>query len=276
MTNELANNSSSRGSTPVIWVGVHTAEGPVGKGAAQNLLAFFKRSTSSSCHAIADDDVLLDNLVPYARSAWTLRNGNSRSDNIELCGLAGWSRAEWLQHPGLIKNCAKWVASRCKARGIPLTHIGAAGVRSRSEGVIGHVDYTNGTGDGTHWDPGPGFPWDIMLSQANAILHPSSTPQEDDDVSVADVKTALAEVLHITDLAVPAGQANNNKLYAALLGAAQTQFNEENATQNAIAALNSVIANVSAAEDIDVDTTAQIAQDVRAILAKLGVNDPPQ
>jgi hypothetical protein len=188
MASELSSKSSSRNGADVIWLAVHTAEGPTDElpddpaldsGSARQLLRYFQRDdVRASSHAIADDDLLLDDLVPYSRASWTLRGGNPRSDNIELCGMAGWSRAQWLKHPGLLNNCARWLASRAKARGWrSLKFIGTQGVRDRETGVIGHVNYTEGTGDGTHWDPGPGFPWDYVIPKANAYL--TGTPTEE-------------------------------------------------------------------------------------------------
>lgn len=165
--------SSSRGSTRVKWIVVHTAEG-IRK--ASDLKAFFDRSTVSSAHAVADDSTLLDNLVPYERAAWTLRNGNEESDNLELCGFASWSRETWInEHHGMLEKAAEWIRSRCRARGIPMVKLSAADVRAGKSGVIGHVDYTNGMQDGTHWDPGPGFPWDVVMDLAT-----SETEQEED------------------------------------------------------------------------------------------------
>jgi hypothetical protein len=120
---------------------------------------------------------LLDNLVPYDRAAWTLRNGNSRSDNLELCGFAAWSRSEWLNnHQGMLNNAAAWIRSRCQARGIPIRKLDPAAVSRGEAGVIGHVDYSNGTHDGDHWDPGPGFPWDVVISRAAGGGSPSTPP----------------------------------------------------------------------------------------------------
>lgn len=171
-------NSSSRGHTRVIWVVVHTAEG-IRK--ASDLKAFFDRSTSSSAHAVADDHTLLDALVPYDRASWTLRNGNSRSDNLELCGFASWSREEWLNHHrGMLFNAALWIRRRCLARGVPIVKLSPADVRAGKAGVIGHHDYTVGTGDGTHWDPGPGFPWDIVIKAARGAT------TKENDVELTD------------------------------------------------------------------------------------------
>lgn len=161
----MAFKSSSRNGARVIWIAVHTAEGAT---TAANLKAYFDRaSTQASSHAIADDNVLWEALVPYDRASWTLRNGNPKSDNLEITGFAKWSRAEWLQHMGMLRNTAQWIRNRCRARGIPMVKLSPADVRAGKAGVIGHVDYTNGTGDGTHWDPGPNFPWDLVMQMAN-------------------------------------------------------------------------------------------------------------
>lgn len=196
MAGELSGKSSSRNGVEVIWLAVHTAEGPtddmpadpaLDSGSARQLLRYFQRAdVRASSHAIADDDELLDDLVPYGRASWTLRGGNARSDNIELCGMAGWPRSTWLKHVGMLNNCARWIASRVKARpGIPVRFIGTGGVRSYDRGVIGHVNYTEGTGDGTHWDPGPGFPWDYVIGKAAAYL--TGTPIKEDTLSAEDV-----------------------------------------------------------------------------------------
>lgn len=175
-------HSSDRDGRTVLWVTVHTAEG-IRK--ASDLVAFFNRSTTSSCHAVADDKALIDNLVPYDRAAWTLRAGNARSDNLELCGFASWTHDEWMtEHRGMLDHAAAWIRARCLARHIPIHKIGPADVRAGRAGVIGHADYTTGTGDGSHWDPGPGFPWAYVIAKANADPTPVPTYTEDSDMQL--------------------------------------------------------------------------------------------
>jgi hypothetical protein len=169
---ELEAQSSSRNGAAVLWIVIHTAEGPTDEfpsrpdldaGSAEDLLAFFRGKTDRSCHAIADDDKLLDRLVDYSRAAWTLRNGNPRSDNLEMCGLASWSRAEWLTHKGMLSNAARWVAGRLKARQMPVHRVTVAECAARTaRGYMDHNTYTVATKDGTHWDCGPNFPWDVF------------------------------------------------------------------------------------------------------------------
>lgn len=187
----MAFGSSSRGGQRIIWVAVHTAEGAT---TASSLRNFFDGNSNASCHTIIDAGSTLD-IVPRSRAAWTLRNGNSRSVNAELCAFAKWSRAQWLSS-GTVNGCrnprvivsrtAAWVRRECVASGVPMVKLTAADVRAGRSGVIGHVDYTNGTGDGSHWDPGPNFPWDIVMAEVRQGSN--ATTEDDMPLSNADIK----------------------------------------------------------------------------------------
>jgi hypothetical protein len=167
-------SSSARGTRPVTLAAVHTAEGAR---RARDLLAYYDDHPVSS-HAIADADELIDNIVPYSRASWTLRSGNPISDNLEICGFARWNRSQWLstytvdgcKNPRqMLRNVAKWVYRRAKARGLPLRRLTHAQIRAGAKGVIMHHDWTLAMNDGTHWDTGPGFPFDILWSDIQAL-----------------------------------------------------------------------------------------------------------
>ncbi len=239
--------SSSRGGARVIWVAVHTAEGAR---TAEDLRAYFARSTTSSAHAVADDTTLLQSLVPYDRAAWTLRNGNARSDNLELCGFADWTRDEWIeQHGGMLHAAATWIRSRCKARGIPIRKLTPAQVGAGWSGVIGHVDYTNGTGDGTHWDPGPGFPWDIVMALARGET--VALDNADKDYIFDQINRGLRELAH-GNPDVAHNRANNIR---------DTKF----AVGTVLAAVNALTAKVDAGFANLSDDEATIVAAVREI-----------
>lgn len=158
-------NYSSRNGAPVYWLAVHTAEGAR---TVESLGWFFRSIPNASSHA-GIDDTKVAFYVNTRYSAWTLRNGNPYSDNLELCGFAEWSPAEWQDHPVMLENCAWWLAMRAKERDIPLKKLSPREVGQRKAGVIGHADYTYGTGDGTHTDPGVNFPWEQVIWRAREI-----------------------------------------------------------------------------------------------------------
>lgn len=231
---ELQAQSSSRGNVPVLWITIHTAEGPTDEfpsrpdldaGSADDLLRFFEGKTDRSCHAICDDDKIIDDLVSYDRAAWTLRNGNPRSDNLEMCGLASWSRAEWLTHDGMLRNCARWVTKRLKARYIEPKRLSIADVRTWSKrGYMDHNTYTQATGDGTHWDVGPDFPWDVFGNYVTSFY-----TESEDDVTPDEVKSAVREVFNLPDtgMALPYGQSHTGNVFRTLVSLAQTGYNKD-------------------------------------------------
>lgn len=164
----MALRRESRGGTKVIWLCLHTSEGG---GTARQLRDADWWEGSS--HAISDTTELLtaaQGCVDPAFAAWTLRNGNHRSENIEQIGQAKWTREHWLtERMPQLRLTAQWLANRSKARGIPLTYVGVAGVKARTAGVIQHNDYSVGTGDGDHWDCGPNYPIDVVIDLARDL-----------------------------------------------------------------------------------------------------------
>jgi hypothetical protein len=169
--------SSSRGGARVRWLAVHSTEGIMRAADLRDWQAW-----PGSSHASADATGTLlepdDGFVPYERAAWTLRNGNPVSENLELCALARWTRAEWLARPALLEACAVWLARRSRATGVPLRKLTVEQVAAGWAGVIDHDDYTDATGDGTHWDVGASFPWDLVIPRARAILDPPAPTPE--------------------------------------------------------------------------------------------------
>lgn len=173
-------NRSRRSGAPVRLVCIHTAEGAR---TVESLGRYFQNASVQASSHVGIDDRGIEQYVPYTEASWTLRSGNSVSDNAELCGFARWSRAEWVtQHEQMLRRTAAWIAERCAARGIPLRKLTPEQVRRGEAGVIGHHDWTVGMRDGTHTDPGPGFPWDVVMALASTgatrlpAAPPSPTP----------------------------------------------------------------------------------------------------
>jgi hypothetical protein len=227
--------SSSRGGARVRWLAVHSTEGIMRAADLRDWQAW-----PGSSHASADNYGHLlepdDGFVPYERAAWTLRNGNPVSENLELCAFARWTRGEWLERPALLEACAVWLARRSRATGVPLRKLTVAQVAAGWAGVIDHDDYTDATGDGSHWDVGESFPWPEVLARARAILNPPApipggfmadlTDAEQHEAltllrdlhyglrrpviggvtlstAVREIRTGVAEILEDTDAAPP-------------------------------------------------------------------------
>lgn len=173
---DMLRRSSTRGGQTVRVLAVHSTEGIM---RAADLRAW--AGWTGSSHAAADAAGALltpaHGFVPYHLASWTLRSGNPWSENIELCALARYTRAEWLARPQLLEACAQWLADRAVARGIPLQKLTTAQYRAGMWGVIDHDDHTDAYADGTHWDVGESFPWDVVIPRARALAAgPVPTP----------------------------------------------------------------------------------------------------
>lgn len=169
-------NRSRRSGSPVRLVVIHTAEGAR---TTASLGAYFSRTSSRASSHAGVDDHGIETYVPYSEAAWTLRSGNSISDNLELCGFAAWTRGQWLnEHRPMLDHTARWIRERCQARGIPIRKLTPAQVAAGQAGVCGHHDWTVGMRDGTHTDPGANFPWDVVIAlAAGTPARPSPTPR---------------------------------------------------------------------------------------------------
>lgn len=175
-------NFSSRNGRTVRLVAIHTAEGAL---TAQALGSYFAQSASQVSAHVGIDDATLIQYVDYANATWTMLDANPISDQAELCGFAAWTRDTWLtQHRGMLDQAAAWIRSRCLARGIPIVKLTPSQVGAGQAGVCGHWDWTLGTGEGTHTDPGAGFPWDYVMNLA--ANPPAPNPSDDEESDMVD------------------------------------------------------------------------------------------
>ena len=155
---------------------IHSAEG----GSADGVAAWFAdpRSTGSTHLAIDDKEVirtLPDEVFPFGAPGV-----NREGLHVEMVGFAKWSRAEWLAHPRELERAAIAIRSWSDHYGIPLVFLDAAAIaKGAPRGVTTHheatIAFSNGKG---HWDPGPGFPMDVLIEKARALapIDPSVDP----------------------------------------------------------------------------------------------------
>lgn len=172
-------NYSSRGGSGVRLLVLHTAEG---SRSIESLGSFFSSSSAGvSSHAGADDKVnTIGEYVKRGNKAWTASNANPVACQIELCGFASWSRAEWENnHANMLANTAAWIAEEAAAFGIPIVKLNASQAQGSGRGVCQHIDLGGWGGGHVDCDYGSGnFPIDKVLSMASggAPITPGPTP----------------------------------------------------------------------------------------------------
>ncbi|WNM69952.1 lysin A [Rhodococcus phage GuyFagieri] len=151
------------------FIGQHTTESESGN---SDVIAYLERNWGTgSYHWMVDFDGERVRLVPDSKQAWgALPIGNRKGLHVCAMGRAEWSRERWLREGKMLESTAQVYAAWSKAYGIPLVKITPAEARAGKRGVLGHVDIRDAWGEGTHWDPGPNFPYDRVIARAKEIL----------------------------------------------------------------------------------------------------------
>lgn len=174
-----ANDSGPRDPTRCALIIAHTNEGPA-TGSVEGLLNYLARpETQASYTIVVGGDGRIgrsnsDDYVPWAAGS----PANERGLHICFLGYSRQTREEWLSRPAQLAAGARVIRDWHDRYGIPLVKLNGAQMRAGQRGVGGHVDTVDAWHSTDHSDPGPHFPWDVLL--AKAIGDPST---KDDDMT---------------------------------------------------------------------------------------------
>jgi hypothetical protein len=136
---------------------LHSTEGDTAAGAA----GWFANVASKGSAHVVIDDASGYRTVPDLRVAYGAHPFNQTGLHLEIVGYAKWSREQWLQRDLRLRRAARIVAAWCRAYGVPPVLLDAHAValaKGAARGIVTHADAVKGSGSGSHWDPGPGFP----------------------------------------------------------------------------------------------------------------------
>lgn len=147
-----------------LWVVVHCTADDYSDNYPTNLGNYWKNNRDidvSVQYGISDTQVR--QYVPHFGYAYQTRDpGNARGVGIEFSGLSTYSRATWLKHDDMLRNGAKLIAQICKKHGIPPVRLSQSSLKSYAKGIITHNEHRMAFG-GSHTDPGPSFPMDVLM-----------------------------------------------------------------------------------------------------------------
>src|ERR1044072_280246 len=171
-----SNTKGRVGDNPQFIV-IHTTEGAEGAVAAEDGAAYDRRRTDgTSTHFFVDSNSIVQTVYTYDEAHAARAHGNDIGIQIEVCGKAGQSTAQWsdAESAPTVENLARLCVSiRAKygAARFPAVRRTAAQVRAGVNGFCGHVDITNAfpEDNGTHTDPGPNFPWAWLFRRINEL-----------------------------------------------------------------------------------------------------------
>lgn len=156
---------------------VHTNEGPA-TGSVEGLLSYLaRRDVQASYTLIVGGDGRIgrsndDNYIPWAAGS----PANERGLHLCFLGYARQTREEWLSRPAQLAAGAHVIRDWSDRYDIPLTKLSGAQMRAGQAGVGGHADTVDAWHATDHNDPGPGFPWDILLDLARGEAIPGKEP----------------------------------------------------------------------------------------------------
>jgi len=206
-------NSYTKGRKPgqpsVIFI--HTTEGSEGTHSAEDGAAYDARRTDgTSTHFFVDEDTVVQCVLTTDEAHAARTHGNDVGIQIEECGKAGQTRAQWSDQAsaGTIENTAKLcVAIRKKygASRFPLVNLTPSQLRAGQHGFAEHKDATLAWPEdgGDHTDPGPNYPWDQLFSRIKEIEAPPVTTQFNSDDKAELKAQATAGVLGYNGGGVP-------------------------------------------------------------------------
>ncbi|HMJ52024.1 MAG TPA: N-acetylmuramoyl-L-alanine amidase [Polyangiaceae bacterium] len=162
------NFTKGRYGSPVTLVVLHTMENAEKPMAARAVAQWFAGDTAPQASAHFCVDALeIVQCVAESDSAWAAPGANRNGLHIEHAGRAGQSTQDWSDafSEAMLRRSAALCADLCRRHGIPIKRLSAAEVRAGARGICGHIDVTIAFPDrkGTHWDPGPNFPWASYL-----------------------------------------------------------------------------------------------------------------
>lgn len=175
---------------------LHTTEGTGTAASNQAMFAVWDRVVSA--HYL----VGTDGVAPCVRIkdvAYAAPGANRDGIQIEQIGKASWSRTDWLEsHAVELEHVANLLADICVDCDIPAVFLDAAAVKRGERGITTHNQITQAypdTGSG-HWDPGPGYPIDVVMARVVELLHPEPS-QEDDDMFTLYAPEGFYDILAV-------------------------------------------------------------------------------
>jgi N-acetyl-anhydromuramyl-L-alanine amidase AmpD len=171
----------------VRYVVIHTMENQELGMSAENCVNHFRTVPSdkqASAHLCIDNNSIIrcvrDNDVAYAAPG-----ANRYGIQLELAGRAAQKKDEWSDDysKAVLENAANATAQYCLKYALPPIHLTNDELAEGKEGIIGHKQATDVYKEGTHWDPGPDFPWDYFINRVKEYIKLKTGSPSDEDES---------------------------------------------------------------------------------------------
>lgn len=175
-------------------IGVHNTSNNAS--AANEAINATHRTDGVSAHLYGDNREVIQSLDTVDRAGHSGTSiGNENAVAIEITGVNGWSRQQWLDN---VSWTAVGLALAHVVRfyGIEVRHASVAEMRAnpKVKAFYSHNDMRlawPGTTD--HTDPGPNFPWDVLFAHVNGGLYAINSGLEGMDMHTASFAAITLE-----------------------------------------------------------------------------------
>lgn len=157
---------------------IHTMESSEKPGTAESIARWFANESAprypaprASAHYAIDPEATIQ-CVRDRDVAWgapgRLPDGtyvNDRALHVEHAGFARQTESDWADGPSrlILWRSSNLVRRLCLDYVLPMVRVDVEGLKAGHSGITGHADLSKAFG-GSHWDPGPGFPWTSFLA----------------------------------------------------------------------------------------------------------------
>lgn len=152
----------------VRWIVIHSAEiGESLSGAEALMNVCAAQERVASWHYAVDADTITQS-VHERDMAFHAPGANTKSVGIELSGRARQTAEEWQDAYSLrmLELVAWLVAGIARRHEVPLKFVGAAELLADVPGITTHNQVSKAWKKSDHWDPGPHFPMEWLLTRA--------------------------------------------------------------------------------------------------------------
>lgn len=176
---------------------LHTSES--GDGSASSLVRMLSRPGDrplgntgrrygSGYHAVTDGAGGYVSIADAQAGPYHAPPVNKTMWAICLPGRAAQTRTEWLDALSLnhIRGAAKFLVEKSQIDGFPLVRLTVSELLAGDRGYCDHGDIANAWGQTSHWDVGPGFPWDVLAAEIDALI-PKPPPTQPDPIPDLEV-----------------------------------------------------------------------------------------
>jgi N-acetyl-anhydromuramyl-L-alanine amidase AmpD len=155
---------------------IHTTEGGEGRTSAEDGAAYdARRDDGTSTHFFVDQDTTIQCVLTTDEAHAARSHGNDVGIQIEVCGKAGQSAAQWADaaSAGALEQAARLAVALRKQRPgrFPLVNLTPQQLRAGQHGFAEHYDATRAwpEDNGSHSDPGPNFPWARLFARITEL-----------------------------------------------------------------------------------------------------------